>query len=121
MRHRKLGRKLNRTSSHRKALFRNQLQQLIQYERICTTEPKAKELRRHMDKMITHAKKGDLHSWRGVFSFLRNKEATQKLFQDIAKRFQDRSSGFTRIYKYKMRRGDAAPLAYIEFVKEEKK
>ena len=119
MRHRKAGRKLNRTPTHRKALFRNQLHQLIEHERICTTEAKAKELRRLMDKMITLAKKDDLHSWRGAFSFLRNKKATHKLFQDIAKRFQDRTSGYTRIFKYTNRRGDAAPLAYIEFIKSE--
>ena len=119
MRHRKAGRKLNRTPSHRKALFRNQLQQLIEYERICTTEAKAKELKRLMDKMITLAKKDDLHARRRAFDYLRNRKATQKLFQDIAKRFEDRVSGYTNIYKYKTRRGDAAPLALIEFVKEE--
>ena len=120
MRHRKLGRKLNRTPSHRKALFRNQIQQLIQYERICTTEAKAKELRRQMDKIITLAKKGDLHSRRLAFAFLRNKKATHKLFEDVAKRFDDRVSGYTHLYKYKTRRGDGAPLALIEFIKPEK-
>jgi len=121
MRHRKSGRKLNRTSSHRKALFRNQLQQLIEYERICTTEAKAKELRRLADKMITLAKKSDLHAWRQAFSFLQSKKATKKLFEDIAKRFVDRSGGYTTIYKYKTRVGDGAPLALIEFIKSEKK
>ena len=118
MRHRKSGRKLNRTPSHRKALFRNQLHQLIEYERICTTEAKAKELRRLMDKIITVAKKDDLHARRSVFAFLRNKNATQKLFSDISKRFSNRVSGYTHIYKYRNRRGDGAPLAIIEFVKE---
>ncbi len=117
MRHRKLGRKLNRTPSHRKALFRNQLAQLIEHERICTTEAKAKELRRLMDKFITLAKKDDLHSWRQAFAFLRNKKATHKLFKDVAKRFDDRVSGYTHVYKHKTRLGDAAPLALIEFVK----
>ncbi len=119
MRHRKIGRKLNRTPSHRKALFRNQVAQLIEHERICTTEPKAKELRRLADKMITLAKRGDLHARRLAFSFLRNKDATHKLFEDIAKRFPDRTSGYTRIFKYKIRRGDGAPMALIEFVKQE--
>ncbi len=120
MRHRKSGRKLNRTPSHRKALFRNQLQQLIEYERICTTDAKAKELRRQADKIITLAKRDDLHSRRLAFSFLRNKKATSKLFEDIAKRFDDRTCGYTKIYKYRNRRGDNAPLSLIEFIKQEK-
>ncbi len=120
MRHRKSGRKLNRTPSHRRALFRNQLQQLIEHERICTTESKAKELRRFADKFITLAKRDDLHSRRLAFAFLRNKAATKKLFEDIAKRFGDRTCGFTRLYKYKRRHGDGANLSLIEFVKQEK-
>jgi len=116
MRHRKSGRKLSRSPSHRKALFRNQLHQLIEQERICTTEAKAKELRRSADKIITLAKRDDLHARRRAFSILRNKKATQKLFQDVAKRFEGRASGYTRIYKYKTRRGDGAPLSLIEFV-----
>ena len=119
MRHRKLGRKLNRTPSHRKALFRNQVHQLIEHERICTTEAKAKELRRFIDKIITLAKKDDLHARRRAFAFLRHKRATHKLFEDIAKRFTNRTSGYTRIFKHKNRRGDGALLAYIEFVKQE--
>jgi len=120
MRHRKAGRKLNRTPSHRKALFRNQLQQLIENERICTTEAKAKELKRLIDKFITLAKKDSLHAWRQAFAFLRNKEATHKLFNDVAKRYDDRVSGYTRVFKHRTRRGDGAPLALIEFVKPEK-
>ena len=120
MNHRKAGRKLNRTPSHRKALFRNQLHQLIEYERICTTEPKAKELKRLMDKMVTLARRGGLHAWRNVFSFLRNKKATHKLLQDISQRFPDRTSGYTRIYKHRTRVGDAAPMALIEFVQQKK-
>ncbi len=116
MRHRKSGRKLNRTSSHRKALFRNQLNQLIEHERICTTEAKAKELRRFADKIITLAKKGDLHARRQAFAFLRDKKATQKLFDDLVKRFDDRTSGYTHLYKFKHRQGDGAPMALIEFV-----
>jgi len=94
--------------------------QLIQYERICTTEAKAKELRRFADKIITLAKRDDLHSRRLAFAFLRDKNATKKLFEDIAKRFDDRTCGYTQIYKYKTRRGDNAPLSLIEFVKQEK-
>ncbi len=120
MRHRKSGRKLNRTPSHRKALFRNQIQQLIEHERITTTEAKAKELKRLIDKKITLAKKGGLHAWRQVFAFLRNQKVTHKLFNDLAKRFEDRDSGYTRVYKQGFRRGDNAPLALIEFVKKQK-
>jgi len=93
---------------------------LIEYERICTTESKAKELRRFADKIITLAKRDDLHSRRLAFAFLRNKQVTKKLFEDIAKRFADRNSGYTQIYKHKIRRGDGAPLALIEFIKAEK-
>ena len=94
--------------------------QLIQYERICTTEPKAKELRKFADKIITLAKRGDLHSRRLAFAFLRDKKATTKLFDDLAKRFDDRTCGYTQIYKYKNRKGDNAPLSLIEFIKQEK-
>jgi large subunit ribosomal protein L17 len=97
------------------------MQQLIEHERICTTEAKAKELRRFADKFITLAKRDDLHARRQAFAFLRNKNATAKLFDDLAKRFADRVSGFTQIYKHKHRRGDGAPLALIEFIKQEKK
>lgn len=119
MRHRKSGRKLNRTPSHRKALFRNQLDQLIKHERICTTDAKAKELRKFADRMVNLAKRGDLHARRLVFSFLRSKDGTKKLFEDIAKRYETRTSGYTRIYKHKFRRGDGAPLALIEFIQRE--
>jgi large subunit ribosomal protein L17 len=94
--------------------------QLIEHERICTTEAKAKELRRFADKIITLAKRDDLHSRRLAFAFLRDKKATKKLFEDIAKRFDDRTCGYTQIYKYRNRRGDNAPLSLIEFVKQEK-
>ena len=120
MRHKVAGRKLDRSGSHRRALYRNLVTDLLGYEKITTTEAKAKELRRFVDKMVTLSKRDTLHARRMAFSFLRNKKATQKLFSDIAKRFQDRVSGYTRIYKYKTRRGDGAPLALIEFVKEEK-
>jgi large subunit ribosomal protein L17 len=93
---------------------------LIEHERICTTDAKAKELRRFADKIITLAKRDELHSRRLAFAFLRDKKATKKLFEDIAKRFDDRTCGYTQIYKYRTRRGDGAPLSLIEFVKQEK-
>jgi large subunit ribosomal protein L17 len=115
MHHRKTGRKLSRTSSHRKALFRNLVAQLIRHERICTTEAKAKELRRTVEKMITLAKKGDLHARRSAFAFLRDDEAVQKLFRDIVEPFRNRTGGYLHMYKVRSRRGDGAPLCYIEF------
>jgi large subunit ribosomal protein L17 len=93
---------------------------LIEHERICTTDAKAKELRRFADKIITLAKRDELHSRRLAFAFLRDKKATKKLFEDIAKRFDDRTCGYTKIYKYRARKGDGAPLSLIEFVKQEK-
>lgn len=120
MRHRKTGRKLNRTSAHRNAMFRNLVNQLIEHERICTTEAKAKELRRFAEKMVTLAKRGDLHAWRSAFSVLRDKQATQKLFKDLAKRFAGRVGGYTHIYKVQARKGDGAPLAHIEFTERTK-
>ncbi len=123
MRHRKAGRKLNRTPSHRKALLSNLVNELFEHERICTTDAKAKELRTVAEKMITLGKKGDLHSRRRAFAFMRRKDTTKKLFDDIAKRFEDRQGGYTRIIKYKVRQGDAAPMSFIELTKraEEKK
>lgn len=115
MHHRKSGRKLSRTSSHRKALLRNLLAQLIRHERICTTEAKAKELRRTAEKMITLAKRGDLHARRSAFAFLRDGEAVQKLFQELAEPFRNRTGGYTQMYKVRTRKGDGAPLCYIEF------
>jgi large subunit ribosomal protein L17 len=94
--------------------------QLIEHERICTTEAKAKELRRFADKIITLAKRGDIHSRRLAFAFLRDKKATKKLFDDLAKRFDDRTCGYTQIFKYKNRNGDNAPLSLIQFIKQEK-
>lgn len=115
MHHRKTGKKLSRTSSHRKALFRNLVAQLIRHGRICTTEAKAKELRRTVEKMITLAKKGDLHARRSAFAFLRDDEAVQKLFRDIVEPFRNRTGGYLHLYKVRSRKGDGAPLCYIEF------
>lgn len=119
-------RKLNRTSSNRKALFRSLVTDLFLYERIQTTEAKAKELRSIADKMITLAKRGDLHARRQVASYVRREElagttdvpqdAIQKLFGDIASRYQERHGGYTRITKLGPRRGDAAPMVMIELV-----
>lgn len=118
-------RKLNRTSSNRKALFRSLVTDLFLYERIQTTEAKAKELRSIADKMITLAKRGDLHARRQVATYVRREElqgtevpqdAIQKLFGDIAPRYQERNGGYTRITKLGPRRGDAAPMVLIELV-----
>ncbi len=116
MRHRKAGRKLNRTPSHRRALLSNLVNQLIEHERICTTDAKAKELRRVAEKMVTLGKRGDLHARRLAFSFMRQEGTTKKLFDDLGKRFQDRDGGVTRITKLKRRSGDGAPLSLIEFI-----
>ncbi len=118
-------RKLGRDSSARKALFRDLVTDLFIYERIETTEQKAKELRSIADKMITLAKRGDLHARRQVAAFVRNEpvgkdskqDAVQKLFSEIAPRYKERQGGYTRILKLGPRRGDAAEMVYIELVK----
>jgi large subunit ribosomal protein L17 len=115
MRHQNSGRKLNRTSSHRKALFRNLVLSLIRHERIRTTDAKAKELRRFADRMVTLGKRGDLSARRRAFDFIRSRDAVKKLFDEIAPRFKDRPGGYTRVIKFGFRRGDAAPLSVIEF------
>jgi len=118
MRHQKAGRKLGRTSSHRKAMFRNMLTSFFEYERIETTDVKAKELRKIAEKMITLGKKGDLHSRRQVIRVIHNKKVIKNLFDTIAPRYQDRNGGYTRILKVSRRRGDNAPLSIIELVPE---
>jgi large subunit ribosomal protein L17 len=115
MRHLNQGRKLNRTSSHRKALFRNLVLSLIEHERIKTTDAKAKELRRYADRMVTLGKRGDLAARRLAFAFIQSRTAVKKLFDEIAPRFTDRAGGYTRVVKFGVRRGDAAPLSIIEF------
>lgn len=115
MRHLNQGRKLNRTSSHRKALFRNLVLSLIEHERIKTTDAKAKELRRYADRMVTLGKRGDLSARRLAFAFMQSRDAVKKLFDEIAPRFKDRAGGYTRVVKFGIRRGDAAPLSIIEF------
>ena len=116
MRHLKEGRKLNRTSSHRKALLRNLVTSLLEFEKIETTDAKAKELRKVADKMITWGKRGDLHARRQALGVINDKKIVQKLFNDIAPRFRERGGGYTRILKSGRRRGDNAPLSIIELI-----
>lgn len=116
MRHRHGYRKLNRTSTHRKAMFANMAVSLITHEQIKTTLPKAKELRRIADKMVTLGKKGSLHARRQAASFLRDDAAVSKLFGSLADRYKERPGGYTRVLKAGFRYGDAAPLAVIELV-----
>ena len=118
MRHRKSGRKLSRTSSHRKALMRNMVTSLLDHERIETTDAKAKELRGLADRMITLGKRGDLHARRQALSVIRSKAVTAKLFDELAERFRGRPGGYTRVIKLGNRVGDAAPVSIIELVEE---
>jgi large subunit ribosomal protein L17 len=114
---------LGRTSSHRLAMMRNLVTSLIEHERLETTSAKAKELRLEADKMITLAKKGDLHARRQALAFIRDKDVVHKLFEEIKNRYLDRNGGYTKISKLRYRRGDAAPISVIELVGrvEEKK
>jgi large subunit ribosomal protein L17 len=116
MRHRKAGRKLGRDASHRKALYANLAVGVIEHGRIKTTEAKAKEVRPIVEEMITLGKRGDVAAHRQAVSFLRSKEAAHKLFADVAPRFAERPGGYTRIVKIGPRSGDAAQMAYLEFV-----
>jgi len=116
MRHRNGQRKLNRTSSHRKAMFANMAVALLTHEQIKTTLPKAKEVRRIADKMITLGKRGDLHARRQAASFLRDDAAVSKLFAILADRYKERPGGYTRVLKAGFRYGDAAPMAFLELV-----
>lgn len=116
MRHRKSGRRLGRTSSHRKAMFRNMAASLLRHETIKTTLPKAKELRRVVEPLITLAKEDGVAKRRLAFDRLRDKEAVGKLFKDIGPRFKDRPGGYLRILKTGPRPGDAAPMAIVQLV-----
>lgn len=116
MRHRKGPRKLNRTSSHRKAMFANMAAALIKHEQISTTLPKAKELRRIVDRLVTLGKRGDLHARRQAISTLRDRALVDKLFSTLAERYADRPGGYTRVLKAGFRYGDSAPMAIIELV-----
>ena len=116
MRHRKSGVKLNRTSSHRHAMFRNMVTSLFKHERIRTTDAKAKELRRWADRIITLAKKGDLHARRQALAIVREKDVVHKLFEQAQERFGKINGGYTRIIKLGTRPGDAASVSLIELV-----
>ena len=109
-------RKLGRDSSARKALLRSIVTSLSQHERIETTEAKAKELRKVADKMLTLAKRGDLHARRQVLAYMMDEDVVKKLFDEIAPKYKDRQGGYTRIIKTGVRQGDAAPVAIIELV-----
>jgi len=116
MRHRNGGRKLNRTASHRSALFSSLASALIKHEQIVTTLPKAKDLRRVADRLITLAKKGDLHARRLAFARIRDEAMVAKLFGTLGPRYADRPGGYTRVMKAGFRYGDSAPMAVIELV-----
>ena len=116
MRHRLSGRKLNRTSSHRKAMLANMASALLKHEQITTTLPKAKELRPFVEKLITLGKRGGLHARRQALAVLRESDITEKLFATLAPRYADRSGGYTRVVRAGFRYGDAAPMAIIELV-----
>ncbi len=119
MRHRKAGVKLNMTSSHKQAMFRNMVTSLFKHDRIRTTDAKAKELRRWADQMVTLAKRGDLHARRQAMSVIREKDVVHKLFDEAAERFGSVSGGYTRVIKLGHRPGDAAPVSLIELITTE--
>tara|TARA_R110002096_G_scaffold110035_16_gene240589 strand:- start:26495 stop:26887 length:393 start_codon:yes stop_codon:yes gene_type:complete len=116
MRHRKSGRQLNRNSSHRKAMFKNMANSLIEHEVIRTTVPKAKELRRFIEPLITASKEDSVAKRRLIFARLRDRDSVTKLFNNLAGRYKARPGGYTRILKCGFRTGDAAPMAYVELV-----
>jgi len=116
MRHGKAGRKLNRTSSHRKAMFKNMSAALIKHEQIVTTLPKAKELRPIVEKLITLGKRGDLHARRQAIAQIGDEAMVRKLFDVLGPRYKDRNGGYTRVLKAGFRHGDNAPVGVIEFV-----
>ena len=119
MRHRMSGRKLNRTSSHRKAMFGNMACALIKHEQITTTLPKAKDLRPVVEKLITLGKRGDLHARRQAIGVLGDEKIADKLFTTLAERYAKRAGGYTRVLKAGFRYGDSAPMALIEFVERD--
>jgi large subunit ribosomal protein L17 len=116
MRHKFANRKLNRTSEHRKALFKNMLNSLIKYEQITTTLPKAKELKPKIDKAITLGKKNNLHAKKDLFSKLQDKSSVNKLVKMLSQRYEKRKGGYSRVMKAGFRYGDNAPMAVIELV-----
>ena len=116
MRHKLAYRKLNRTSEHRKALFKNMLNSLIKYEQITTTLPKAKELKSKIDKVITLGKKNNLQSKKNLFAELQSKFSVEKLFKTLSQRYEKRNGGYSRVIRAGFRYGDDAPMAVIELV-----
>ncbi|MEM7226610.1 MAG: 50S ribosomal protein L17 [Pseudomonadota bacterium] len=116
MRHRLSGRRFNRTSSHRKAMFANMAVALIKHEQIKTTLPKAKDLRRVVDRLVTLGKRGDLHARRQALAVLKDTTITAKLFDELAERYKERPGGYTRVLKAGFRYGDMAPMGIIELV-----
>ncbi|MFW6082288.1 MAG: 50S ribosomal protein L17 [Desulfosalsimonas sp.] len=118
MRHRKGGLKLNRTGSHRRAMFRNMVTSLLKHDRIRTTDAKAKELRRWADHIITLAKRGDLHARRQALSIVKEKDVVHKVFAEAPKRFADVEGGYTRVVKIGHRPGDSAPVSMVELTGE---
>lgn len=116
MRHRKAGRKLNRSSAHRSAMLRNIVTSLLEHERIVTTVPKAKEARRVAEKMITLGKTGNLHARRQALAYIRSKDIVAKLFDKLSVQYAERPGGYTRIIRTGNRYGDAAPMAVLELV-----
>ena len=120
MRHKFANRKLNRTSEHRKALFKNMLNSLIKYEQITTTVPKAKELKPKIDKVITLGKLKTLHNKKNLFSKLQDKSSVNKIIKTLSQRYEKRKGGYSRVIKAGFRYGDDAPLAIIEFIDRDK-
>ncbi|HIF19201.1 MAG TPA: 50S ribosomal protein L17 [Gammaproteobacteria bacterium] len=116
MRHRKTGRRLGRTSSHRKSMYRNMASSLIEHESISTTLPKAKELRKTLEPLITLAKEDGVSQRRRAFDLLRDKQAVGKLFNELGPRFKDRPGGYLRILRKGIRNGDTAPMAIVQLV-----
>ncbi len=121
MRHRLRGRKLNRTSSHRKAMFANMSAALVKHEQITTTLAKAKDLRPVVERLITLGKRGDLHARRQAIAFMRDRTQVDKLFSTLGPRYAERKGGYTRVMRAGFRFGDAAPMAIIELVDRDSK
>ncbi len=121
MRHRKAGRKLSRTTSHRKAMLRNIVTSFMKHEKIVTTDAKAKELRKIAEKIITLGKKDSLHARRQVLSFIRDRAVVKKLFEELSPRYSERDGGYSRIVKVGYRAGDNAPMSVIELISEGEK
>lgn len=123
MRHRKAGKQLSRNSSHRRALLRNMVTSLLKHERIETTDAKAKSIRPVAEKMITLAKRGDLHARRQALAYIQDKAVTHKLFDELKERYLDRQGGYIRIVKKGIRKGDGAPVSIVQLIPqdEEKK